>query len=223
MDVIKMKLKNKKLIAVFVVPVVIIAAVAGYYLYEDEEPLRIEEGYAEMTVTVPPYPEMESYNETTTATTYINGKNNSLELTVHPMFWKISFADIRISIESMLEPDFEPTNVIIQAKILDAPDINQCGIVFAFIPDLENLTPWPHSKNSGPVRGERVCFVGYDVTERNFQINDLKLMVEYPTIDYNMKSLESPITVEVTAILRGLSEEVISTVQITYSPNGGDM
>ncbi len=220
-----MNLKSKKLIAVFVVPVVIIAAVAGYYLYPVEEPLRIDEGYAEMTVTVPPYPEMESYNQTTTATTYINGKNNTLELTVHPMFWKVSFADIRISVESVLEPELEPTDLIITVRTVEAPDVQRCGqYVRPPIPDgdISNLSVWHTYENRHTSVGDRESYIGFNINSNEFYFQNLKYSVEYPLID-EQEGLESPITVEITAVLRGLSEDVKATVRVTYVPTGGEV
>ncbi len=220
-----MNLKSKKLIAVFVVPVVIIAAVAGYYLYPVEEPLRIDEGYAEMTVTVPPYPEMESYNQTTTATTYINGKNNTLELNVHPMFWKVSFADIRISIESVLEPELEPTDMIITVRTVEAPDVQRCGqYVRPPIPDgdISNLSVWHTYENRHTSVGDRESYIGFNINSNEFYFQNLKYSVEYPLID-EQEGLESPITVEITAVLRGLSEDVKATVRVTYVPTGGEV
>ena len=220
-----MNLKDKRLIAVFVVPVVIIAAVAGYYLYPVEEPLRIDEGYAEMTVTVPPYPEMESYNQTTTATTYINGKNNTLELTVHPMFWKVSFADIRISIESVLEPELEPTDMIITVRTVEAPDVQRCGqYVRPPIPDgdISNLSVWHTYENRHTSIGDRESYIGFNINGNEFYFQNLKYSVEYPLIDEH-EGLESPITVEITAVLRGLSEDVKATVRVTYVPTGGEV
>ena len=220
-----MNLKSKKLIAVFVVPVVIIAAVAGYYLYPVEEPLRIDEGYAEMTVTVPPYPEMESYNQTTTATTYINGKNNTLELNVHPMFWKVSFADIRISVESVLEPELEPTDLIITVRTVEAPDVQRCGqYVRPPIPDgdISNLSVWHTYENRHTSIGDRESYIGFNINSNEFYFQNLKYSVEYPLID-EQEGLESPITVEITAVLRGLSEDVKATVRVTYVPTGGEV
>ncbi len=216
-----MKGDNTKIIAAFLVPVLIIAGVVGYQLYrEDEIPIEVDEGFAEMTVTVPPYPEMASYNQTATATTYINGKNNTLELTVHPMFWKVSFADIRISVESVLEPELEPTDLIIMVKTVEAPDIQRCGqYVRPPIPDgdISNLSLWPTYEKRHTSIGDRESFIGFYINSNEFYFQNLKYSVEYPLIDEH-EGLESPITIEITAVLRGLSKDVITTVRVNYVP-----
>ncbi len=216
--------ENTKLIVAFVVPVLIIAGVVGYQMYREEEvPIEVDEGFAEMTVTVPPYPEMESYNQTTTATTYINGKNNTLELTVHPMRWTIGFADIRISVESVLEPELEPTDLIIMVRTVEAPDVQRCGqYVRPPIPDgdISNLSLWPTHENRHTSMGDRESFIGFNINGNEFYFQNLKYSVEYPLIDEH-DGLESPITVEITAVLRGLSEDVKATIRVSYIPMGG--
>ena len=224
-----MKVKDKKLIAVLVVPVIVIAAVGGYYLYPVEEPLRIEEGFAEMTVTVPPYPEFETFDKEVTASSYINDHNNSIELTVRAFNWKATSGMIFISVESELERSFEPKDLIVKVRTVNSPDINNTHRDFSMSYLYEhdnntiNLETWDNHRNLYGARGERECFVGFDLTDRNFYMENLVLDVSYPLLDYTKEDLESPITIEITAVLRGLSENVKATVRVNYVPMGGEV
>ena len=224
-----MNLKNKKLIAVFVVPVVIIAVVAGYYLYPVEEPIHVEEGYDEITVTVPPYPEFETFDKEVTAISYINDHNNSMELTVRAFNWKSTSGKIFISVESELERSFEPRDLIVKVRAVNSPDINNTyrnfliSYLYEYDNNTINLETWDNHRNLYGARGERECFVGFDLTDRNFYMENLVLQIDYPLLDYTKEDLESPITIEITAVLRGLSEDVKATVRVTYVPTGGEV
>ncbi len=225
-----MKRENTKLIAAFAVPVLIIAGVVGYQMYREEEiPIEVDEGFAEMTVTVPPYPEFEIFDKETTATTYINNHNNSMKLTVRAFNWRATSGDIFISVESEFESSLEPKDLIVKVRTVNSPDIYNTHRDF-LISNLHehdnntiNLETWDNHRNLYGARGERECFIGFDLTDRNFHMENLVLCVSYPLLDYTKEDLESPITVEISAVLRGLSEDVKATVRVTYVPTGGEV
>ncbi|MGM0509570.1 MAG: hypothetical protein ACQESD_00380 [Thermoplasmatota archaeon] len=205
-----MNLKNKKLIAVFVVPVVVIAAVAGYYLYPVEEPLRIEEGFAEIWLEDLPGPgePAKNYdNVSATATTYIN--NDS--------YMKFEV----ITRETICTERRRITGIELKSDVLLSEDLNPDNFKFTFrLIETENLEDnYGHFQKAYTVT-ENASF-GYE--ERvsrashvlNFEVNSNSFEVEtHLNWDIWNTSWGYPATLEVTASLGGLSEDVVATVHV---------
>ena len=208
-----MNLKDKRLIAVFVVPVVIIAAVAGYYLYPVEEPLMIDEGFDEMTVE---YQQSWGwiYQLNSTATTNVND-NSRLEFdvvvdsVVSPSSGDVH--DIRIELDATgyFEDDLSPKTLEFRASGFDGVNVSLND--FIFLPKrgtFEGCNLWDGGYNSYG-RGTGTAVVGFNVEQNNFSARRAELEWRIPPSNFG-----NPYTLEIQAIVGGLSEEVVATIHV---------
>ncbi len=211
--------KVRLMVILIVAMLAVTMIIAGYY-QEEEQEIDVDEGYGEIEATVPPQPENTDLDYNTTLASYINDKNNSLELSIEIDDWYSSddsyLGQIYISVKSDLESSFDPEVLKIKARNIDASDINRNHIDFSrSYGDLVNLERWPPSKVNGGVAGDGYCFDGFDIKSNDFQANNLTIWNEY-VLSEEYGQLESPITIEITAVMKGLAKDVESTVQVTF-------
>ncbi len=69
------------------------------------------------------------------------------------------------------------------------------------------------------IAGEGYCFDGFDIKNRNFQAKHILIDNQYE-LSEEWGQLGSPITLEITAIMKGLSEDVTATVEVTFVQEG---
>ncbi len=208
--------------SLLLLPVVLLVLGSGIsgLLMEEQEPITVDEGYGEIEAIVPPQPENTDLDYNTTSVSYINDKNNSLKLRVEIDDWYSSddsySGQIYISVKSNLESSFDPEVLKIKARNINATNINRNYIDFLrSYGDFVGLERWPASQVNGGVAGEGSCFDGFDIKSNDFQANNITIWNEYVlTEEYGQ--LESPITIEITAVMKGLSKDVESTVQVTF-------
>ena len=213
--VIKMKGKDKKLIAVLVVPVVIIAAVAGYYLYPVEEPLRIDEGYAEIWLEYLPGPDEGEtyYDKNVTATTYVDGNDNWLEFEVIPLSSSsdTDYQYVRFTLvtNGHFESTYSPQELLFIVKGLDGPDVynNHQDFLLSGL-NISNLTLWPNPMQNTGSRGSVEAFNGFDVDENEFYA-EVELRWRIPRENWNKNY-----TLRLESTVRGMSEDVTSTIDV---------
>ncbi len=200
-----------------------------------EQELDVEEGYDEITVIVPPKPEGEPNKkalfrtcENATAMSHINGNKSYLQIDVHPYYWgaippdntsrATYYVGIFVSVEANLESEYDPKALRIESRVLGAPKIDSNHINWHTSDmdneDRNNLNPWPASKMSTGVQGDGCSYIGYDIKGNNFATGDTKLRNEHPS---NYSLVDSPITIEIKGVLKGLSKDVEATVNLSFT------
>ncbi len=208
-----MKDENTKIIAAFLVPVLLIAGVVGYQLHQDEElqPIDVDEGFAEMTVEYQKHGGWE-YQLTSTATTYVND-NSSLEFDVkvvtvikrspgHSIY-------IKYDSDGFFEDDLSPETLEFRARGLDGVNVSLND--YFFFPErgtYEGCNLWTGGYN-GYGRGMDTGVVGLNIEQNNFSVRGAELDWHIPPSNFG-----NPYTLEIQAVVGGLSEEVVATVHV---------
>ncbi len=225
-------------VRMMVIPIVAMLAVtmvvAGWQ-YEEQVEIDVDEGYEEMTVTVPPTPEDEvrsrNFREEgpyrATARSEINDGEGFLEIDVELGNWvglseqpRYDHDFRKINIDGHLGSEYDPERLRVEAQIINSPAMEreEQKDVFYFL--------YTHSIDSGE-KGLETCspdnmgfnsreeaFVYYEVVENNFSVEHLEL---YSQHHYHYSLVDEPITIEYRAILEGLLEEVRATARVTYT------
>ncbi|GEM_PF-5117576 len=220
---------NKKFLALLLVPVLLIAAVAGYYLYDDTIDVDVDEGFAELSICELPeegeiLPGMEFLQDdnSTTVKTYVNDDSyikmniSSLYIIRCPVELRIIF-DIHIEgvfekeldIETLKLVGFEPTETEGPFNGLD---------VFTSYTNIEGGEMWPENVQrlgGRLVSPESRVFTGYDLDSNSFTL-DNRLQWVLPS-----ENIGEELTLELRGVIDGrISQEVITTLQIHIE--GGD-
>jgi len=213
--------KVRMMVLPIIAMLVITMVVAGWQ-YED---IQVQEGTNEMEVEVPPYPEQKIIQDSVSATSYINNENNFIEINIEARFWKPDFGFIVVSVESELDPDMNPSDLVIQSEITDAPEMERTSISFHELPDedeIQNLSIWSHEDFILTSSGGAPSHIGFEITGNHFSFNEEEVTVmALPWdvfYDEDEKVLESQMTVEITATIEGLSEDVETSARINYIP-----
>ncbi|MFP4001554.1 MAG: hypothetical protein ACLFU5_06595 [Thermoplasmata archaeon] len=223
-DKIPGKISETTKVRVMVLAIIAMLAVtmivAGWQQGEEQD-IEVEEGYSEIVAKVPQNPESLDIDNSTKSLSQINDRNNSLELSVRLDNWKGGSNDytveIFVSVESNLQTAFEPKALKIKARTLNAPNVSRNHLDFQRSHgETKNLTRWAPSKIISGVAGKGYCFDGFDIKNRNFQAEHILIDNQYE-LSEEWAQLESPITLEITAVMKGLSEDVTATVDVTFT------
>jgi len=212
-----------------VVILLIFVSITAYSLNnaESKEKITVDEGYGEATVLVPPAPEdgenqeKKYFENESTATTLIKEDHGHLELEVSPRYWHgphdAYMCFIEISVRGNLSSELDPEEMVIETQGIEAPELDKLHIDHqASQWDAEGLELWPGAKRRDGVVGEQETRIGSYVEDGdNFSV-DTEIIMEHPTADLT----EEPITLEFRASLQGLSEEVTSTVRVSFTQEG---
>ena len=210
-----------------VIPIVAMLAVtmivAGYR-YEGE-PIEVVEGYQTLEVEyrenlVEETDLTDKYyeNETATAVTTVNNES-TLELNVEMFMSSITGpgnyqTKIWLSAEGEFSDDLDPDEIRLTAQGLDGKNTIQNALDFETSQNEgtnASFVDWEETEkiNTG-ARGEHEAFITFDVEEGEFHINT---RVE---TRINEENIGNQYSYEFQAILDGLSEEVSSTVEVTF-------
>ncbi len=213
-----MKGKNKKLIAVFVVPVVLIAAVGGYFVmneWEEKLPeVYVQEGFAEMTVEYQPTSGPQnsiSYMRSSTATTHINN-NSSLELNL--TFAVVLTTDRRqeiligLDVEGDFEEDLLPKTLELRARGHEGINVSSNLYMYRSIPGEVTGCSIQGGYGEGGWGTDTVT-VGFDIDSHRFGVRSTEMYWIIPT-----SNIGNPYTLEIQAVVGGFAEEVVATVHV---------
>ena len=216
-----MNLKSKKLITVFVVPVVIIAAVAGHYLYPVEEPIRVDEGYGELTIgPVNNFDPVSGWagrclrHKNVTGVTTVNSVSQ-LSLRVEPLarwldgrpFPSEQTFRSNFQVRGAFEGDLNLESLIIEVTETQS---NETSSVQFWIQDIEidGGERWPEKEFSAGQsfpNPDDSAFIGFDLYSNEFVASGSMMWLS--------RSIEENFTLQFQAIVKGnFSERVVSTV-----------
>ncbi len=216
-----MNLKSKKLITVFVVPVVIIAAVAGYYLYPVEEPIRVDEGYGELTIgPVNNFDPVSGWagrclrHKNVTGVTTVNSVSQ-LSLRVEPLarwldgrpFPSEQTFRSNFQVRGAFEGDLNIESLRIEVTETQS---NETSSVQFWIQDIEidGGELWPEKEFSAGQsfpNPDDSAFIGFDLYSNEFVASGSMMWLS--------RSIEENFTLQFQAIVKGnFSERVVSTV-----------
>ncbi len=210
--VTNIKGENTKIIAAFVVPVLIIAGVVGYQLVQEEESIDVDEGFAEMTVEYQPTSgPSRSYMRSSTATTHIND-NSSLELNL--TFAVVLPTDRRheiligLDVEGDFEEDLLPKTLEFRARGHEGINVSSNLYLFRSIPG-EVIGCSIRGGYGEGGWGTDTATVGFDIDSPHFGVRSTEMYWIIPT-----SNVYNPYTLEIQAVVGGLSEEVVATVHV---------
>ncbi len=217
-----MKEENKaRLIVVGIVAMLAVTMVMARYR-EDKKPIEWEEGYDEVAVTVPSSSsepgKRHDKNESNTAiaVSTINGKD-SLELNVTPIYSKAIggtryTTDIWVSVEGNISTELDPEELVIETEMKEAPEPAIAQDHYLSQWEAENLDLWPPKELIPGSGGYEKTRLGSDIEDNNFS-GGFEFFYTYYEREV---PFDEPITIEVRAILRGLSEEVTARAELTF-------
>ncbi|GEM_PF-3610390 len=219
--------KNRiKTITLLLVPVLLIAAVAGYYLYEDEQPIDVEEGYVEIDVEyrdglVEGTDLTDKYyeNKTSTAVSIVD-ENYTLELTIlvhqSSIVGKTGEYQTIIYLYAVgnFSDSYDLDEFIFSVEGLGGENTIDNHVNFQLGTYEGNNTSFvgydEPSKYQLGVRGDRKAFVTFDVEDGHFSVSTrLDILI-------GESNLVNPYTYRFGGTLTGLSEDVTSTIDLTF-------
>ncbi len=215
-----MNLKNKKLITVFVVPVVIIAAVAGYFVMNEwEESLpevHVQEGFAEMTVEYQPPTESRSISShnirpNVTSTTYID-TDSILELSIYsgyvyaqPEGIDPAMNRVRLFVRASgsFEEYLSPKTLEFRVRGLEGDNVS-----FNSHPFISRIETGLEGSYNPYGTGTNMITSSSNILSNNFS-KSIELIWQIPNVN-----LGNPYTLEIQAVVGGFAEEVVATIHV---------
>jgi len=213
-------------VRLLVIPIVAMLAVTMVVAgWQYEESIEWEKGYQELEVDyreniVEETDLTDKYyeNKTTTAVTTVNNES-TLELTVE-MFMSSMTGEgnyetkIRLSAEGEFSSDLEPDEIRLTAQGLDGKDTIQNVLDFRTSQnevDNASVVSWEEmDKHNIGGRGTEEAFQTFEVDGPEFS-TETEI-----TITISEENIGNEYSYEFQAILGGLSEEVSSTVEVTF-------
>ena len=208
-----MKISEKNKTRLMVIPIVAMLAVtmvvAGWQHEEEQLEIDVDEGYDEIVIPeeeVPAENEVENYPQNKSmATTYVNNES-SLEFEVEPIYVgrtkRQQSTRFNLQARGEFDEDLEIEDFQFQV-------VQEEGYAYSLGNTASGLTLWEYSK-----RQEHPESYGFDVDSNEFTAE----------IDYvwtiSREDWEEPHTLELEAIVGGLSEDV--TVSIDVHIEGGN-
>jgi len=224
-----MALSEEGKVRLMVVPIVAMLAVtmvvAGWQ-YEDQESIEWEEGFDETAVTVLPptsninYPQNGSQSAIAVST--IDGEE-ALELNVTPINSVATVGEygnteeyrsnVLINVEGNIPDGLEPEELVIETEVKEVPTVDDIVLNHYMSQwEAEDLDLWAQEELNTGTGGEEPLVLGSDIEDNNFT-GECRFGYSYFKRDV---PFDEPITIEVTAILRGLAEEVTARTEVTF-------
>ena len=213
---------NKKIIFVLiVVALLVIGSIYAYFVYFQKE-IDVEEGFDEVSVNYAgPGDVIDFYNTTSgestknaTAISYINDESNYLILSVDVICTDGPGGDyysteVGIHIESKLDDDFNPRELKMMAKNMEGDNIDENYYhFFSELLDSNNAESWPYENNNLGGGGDDWAYVGFDLKDEDFTIDSRGGW------DIMHDNYPNPYTLEIKAVMQGLSEDVEAVVNV---------
>ncbi|MFW5953107.1 MAG: hypothetical protein ACOCSJ_02995 [Candidatus Natronoplasma sp.] len=216
-------------VRLMVIPIVAMLAVtmivAGWQ-YEEQVEIDVDEGYDEMQINyvepgkaIPPTEDGREM-ENATAATEIEDGEAILEFDVeteeiscggHP-----TRTDVRLGL--LVEGDFNeslsPDSIRFSVELVN--ETTESLITFDFYKgyiEADGATLWPIEDIRSGGKGSEPAYLGFDINEDEFTIRN---EISWDIYDEDLGTY----TLELSAEIEGLSEEITSTVQVTISDGG---
>ena len=208
-----------------VIPIVAMLAVtmvvAGYYQREDDdkEELEIEKGSDELTIEYFPFEgeiDGRNYNKNSNATTLVN-QNNTLNLEVE--VWDVKagslyqYVDLKVRGEGNFEEDFEPEILELRAQGRDEENASYNSHTFSqdrnWLETVNCSIKYDEDYTSSGNSGVEPAKLGADIESNRF-FAESRFQWSIPD-----RNWYEPYTLELQAILHGLSEEVTASIDLS--------
>ncbi|MGM0511051.1 MAG: hypothetical protein ACQESD_08050 [Thermoplasmatota archaeon] len=212
------------MLVVSVVIIVLILAIASVYSYFTffQKDIDVDEGFDEVSVNYAgPGDVIDFYNTTSgestknaTATTYIDDESNYLILSVDVITTdgpggSYYSTEVGIHIESKLDDDLKPKELKLMVRNKEGEDIDENIYNFQSVfLETEHADGWPYEYNDLGSRGDDWAYFGFDLKDEDFTI-DIRGGWDIPHENY-----PNPYTLEIKAVMKGLSEDVEAVVDV---------
>ena len=230
-DKISREISEKNKIRLMVIPIVAMLLVTMLITgcLEEEDPIEVDvdEGYDEITVTVPQlsdkpgieFPDNDSYRAS--AQSFVNGDEGFLEIEISPRYWEKNseryLCEFNIDIQGNFSSELNPEKLILEAQVIDAPGLEENTIHWnTGYWDAEGLELWSPIDMDQSSSGEETSFIGSDIHEEPFDAS-VKLSNRHPS---NYTFTEIPLTIEFRAVLTGHAEDVTATARVSFVQEG---
>ena len=220
-----------RLLVIAIVAMLAVTIVVAGWQYEDQEPIEWEEGFAESAVRVPSSSHDpgrrhdEDVSNPAIAVSTINGEE-ALELNVTPRYSDVTSApgldrqkvrefnsDVLFSVDGDIPAELEPEELIIETEVKEAPELDDIVLDHHLSQwEAQDLDLWPREELNTGTGGEEPLVLGSDIEDNSFSGQG---RFDYSYWDRDVP-FDEPITIEVTAILRGLAEEVTARAEIMF-------
>ncbi|MFO7791725.1 MAG: hypothetical protein R6W73_01925 [Candidatus Saliniplasma sp.] len=212
-----------------VLPIIAMLAVtmivAGYWNEGEQIEIDVDEGYQELEVEyrenlVEETDLTDKYyeNETATSVTTVNNES-TLELNVEMFMSSITGegnyqTKIWLSAEGKFSSDLDPDEIRLTAQGLGGKNTRKNRLDFLTSSNEgknASFVGWDETEKISPgARGEHESFITFDVEEERFNI---ETMVQ---IGIDESNIGNEYSYQFQSVLGGLSEEVTSTVEVTF-------
>jgi len=229
-DIIDISEEGKvRLMVIAIVAMLAITMVVAGWQYEEQVEIDIQEGSAEINIEyLEEKGEVEDVSKSAVATTEVE-ENSELELNVFVgtmvTLGVEEQTEIVVSMDATgeFEEELTPDSFRFSGRILYDGEDEVAEVPLLHFEtgytDIDNGSVWAGRRHKLSTRGlEAVepAFIGFDLDDNSFDAESR--MLWYIPFDN-----EVPHTLELKAIVEGMSEEVTSTVQVNISePEGGD-